>query len=47
MESLNITYIIGNGMNFKTQREGNFCKVCKKSTHDLPDHMKTDHYGLS
>ena len=32
-------------MNFKTQHEGNFCKLCKKSTHDLTDHMKTVHYS--
>lgn len=30
-------------MNFKKQKQGNWCKYCKKTTHDLAEHMEA-HY---
>lgn len=30
-------------MNFSKQLEGSYCKLCKKTTHDLKEHMM-DHY---
>ena len=32
-------------MNASKQLEGAYCKLCKKGTHDLHDHMVTVHYN--